>query len=79
MRALKGRMWDLINVPTSCEDVRSIEFSQVTDSILTSTEEKANEHLTKALLFATLLHLANEHFLKLEQPDHYADIKIFQI
>ena len=79
MRALKGRMWDLINVPTSCEDVRSIEFSQVTDSILTSTEEKANEHLTKALLFATLLHLANEHFLKLEQPDHCADIKIFQI
>ena len=78
MRALKGRMWNLINVPTSCEDLCSIEFSQVTESILTSTEEKANEPLTKALLFATLLHLANEHFLKLEQPDHCADIKIYQ-
>ena len=78
MRSLKGRMWNLIDVPTTCEDVCSIEFSQLTKSLLTSTEEKPNEHLTIALLFATLLHLANEHFLKLEQPDHYADIKIYK-
>ena len=81
MKALKGRMWTLIEdgiVSQSGEEKGSIGFSQLAESLLAPSEAKSSEHLTKAILFATLLHLANEHCLLLAQPDHSADVTVFQ-
>ena len=77
MKALKERMWALIE-DRSVPDTRPVGFSQLTESLLVPTEAKPSEHLSKALLFATLLHLANEHSLLLEQPDHSADVRVFR-
>ena len=79
IKALKARMWTLIEDGITSqrgEETGAVVFSQLTESLLAPAEGKSNEHLSKAILFATLLHLANEHCLLLEQPDHSADIKV---
>ena len=77
MKALKERMWALIE-DRSVPDTRPVGFSQLTESLLVPTEAKPSEHLSKPPLFATLLHLANEHSLLLEQPDHSADFRVYR-
>ncbi|KAI6653486.1 Condensin complex subunit 2 [Oopsacas minuta] len=74
MKALKDHMWNFINTQENPgDDTGAMVFSLICDTMLNTN---ANEHVTKAVLFSTLLHLANEHSLILEQPDFSSDIKI---
>ena len=79
MKRLKSRMWCLIEGSKE-EGSDSVQFSQLTEQLLPSTEEGTGgkESTSKAILFSTLLHLANEHALVLEQPDHSSDVNIYQ-
>lgn len=73
MKLLKARSWQIMNGEKSTE----MSFSKVMSELpKTDMSQEMKKNLSPALVFYSILHLANEKGLKLEQNENLSDIKI---